>query len=313
MSKAENIYNKQLEEWSKVVSQMNQQVTALLSLARSAATPTATGVGTSSGTGSVTGTPTPPAYAQSQMQSPRSTRKNPPLFSLSSSSPAVTQQQQQQQQQQQTYRSPIGSAALLSPTTINTNARVASGNTSTFSTPQTGGAFRSQAGATFRPYATPSTPQPNASSSTPFAASRQQQQQQQQHGMATPSSSMSSTKAGAGLYSGYRSSSSFSTTAGATAGGMGTSATGTLRGSSVAHSTPRHAQDSHAGAGIASTGTPAGAVVALQLSTEDQQACSELLVAQTKLLEKSQQELSNLEQRLKVLRAAHIVGAKEVM
>lgn len=272
MSKAEGVYKRQLEDWSKIVSQMNEQVSALRTLSS---------------------TPSLSATSSSVPSTPQSPRAHPPLHSVTSTTNSVYSSGVKSQY----FRSPIAAKAPLpmqvvaSPSSAANSTPSKSGTAVTFSTPQTAGAFKTTGASLYRPYSTPaaatptssirgSTAQPVNTPGTAGTANGQSRQYHTRHPpMATPSPN---------FYNNYK----------ATSRIPGTSSTGHAASASQFGSpAPRSPVPGGRGGGADSANPPT-----VQLSEEDQQACTQLLISQTELLENAQQELSELEVKLKSLK-----------
>lgn len=273
MTRAENQYKQQLEQWSGVVSQMNEQVLALRVLSSAPQPPSA------SSSTPVKATPSSPRPPQ------------PPLFSTTTtnnaaSSPAVS--------------SRFARPSTFAPRTPYTPSSAAVGSTpskqpsttgrsAVFQTPQTPGTFKSPV---FRPYSTPSAASPTPAGSTaPTAAAVGDQSSatfHRRYHTRPPSIAASSPN----FYSSYKASQQPGSVAGATAASTHQATPGAAGSAAkVAPPSPSPSQvSSHNGTSVS-------------LSEEDQAACMELLVSQTQLLEKAQSELSALEAKIRAVKA----------
>lgn len=299
MSRAENLYKRQLEDWSRVVSQLNEQVSALRVLSTSA--------------GPAGSTASTPSRGSSLSQSPRANLSQPPLFSLSTTnnmrgevaSPSAAR----------FLRSPAGgmynnnhavyspsttSGSVQSPTPSKGVAGAGGGGAirAVFQSPQTPNAFRSFSGQGVtggRQYSTPSTSTPTPTPGANSATAPQSRLYHTRHPpMATPSPN---------FYASYRASTlgSASTNAehSSTAGATGASTVRTTRTMNTSQfGSPGPVGTGRAGGVASMKSTPP----AITLSSEDQEACAQLLLSQTELLEKAQKELVALEEKLKSVR-----------
>ena len=274
-----------------MVGQLNQQVNTLRQLSSAVAGSDGASLPTS---------PLPQQQRQQQQQQSPRVLGHPPLSSLSGSncsswggggggalgSPTATGQQ--------SFRSPLaGSAIPPSPSIVSSSSTSRYG--ATFATPQAGKLHNTN---------TPTT----ASATTPSALGGRHLHPRYPP-QATPSpGGGAGASTGPGLYSNYK---SLRYTGGAGIG-SGSSAASTAGATSQ---TPAHSVSNSANIG----GTPmsarhpfqtqqnqaAAAPAPVQLSEEDQQACTQLLLSQTELLEKAQGDLGDLENRLKSLRARY--------
>jgi hypothetical protein len=175
----------------------------------------------------------------------------------------------------------------------------------TFQTPQTPGVFKSAASQLYRPYSTPSaaSPAPTPGSSGPVPMSLP--------GEAAGSAPLnrrfhtrpvSMTASSPNFYSAYKSAQQSGAGDDAehsvTAATAATAHMARTAGSSQFASPPPKVTT---GAGSVHSPLPAG-TPAVSLSAEDQEACAQLLLSQTQLLEKAQKELQELEEKLRGLK-----------
>lgn len=286
LTKAEGLYKKQLESWSRVVSQMNEQVSALRSLAGSL--PSAEGVSTGGGGGSPRAQP--PLFSITQQGAPGSAVKNSnsPVPSRVFRSPGPVSSE-----------TPRGASSAASPGF----ARYGHLGTAepSVGTPLAAGRL----GATdTRPYSTPSSArgvEAGSATVTPASAMFNRQYHTRHPPQASPTPN---------FYSQYRSARGASSSAAgeATPGttGTGASATGatarSARTTTAQFASPGFRSPQTVGREARTVDPP------VQLSQQDQDACTELLISQTDLLEKAQQELEQLEGKLKSLRREHITS-----
>lgn len=258
-----------------MVSQMNEQVTALRSL--SGALPVE-----GSGTGGSSGSPRaqPPLFSISQSGVPGSAVKSSPVPSRFFRSPAPA-----------SAESPRGSSSsVLSPGFSRYGSLGESAQS--FGTPSAAG----KAGA--RPYSTPAGV-PSARGAEPGAASTgvtpaSAMFNRQYHTRHPPQVSPSPN-----FYAQHTSSRADNTpgSAGATVGAASTARS--VRTTSHFGSPDLRSPQTVGRDARNMTAAP------MELSQQDQTACTELLVSQTELLEKAQLELQEIETKLKTLRKVH--------
>ena len=286
LTKAEGLYKKQLENWSRVVSQMNEQVAALRSLSGSLLA--AEGSNGNAGAGSPRAQP--PLFSITQSGAPGSAVKNSPMPNRGFRSPAPVTSSE----------TPRGTASAASPGFARYGhtgaAEPAVGTPLAAGKPGT---------ADWRPYSTPSSTrggEAGSASVTPASAMFNRQYHTRHPPQVSPTPN---------FYSQYRSSRGAGSSA---AGEITPGTTGTA--ASVAGTTARSTRTATT-AHFASLGLRSPQTVGrearmvdppVQLSQQDQDACTELLISQTDLLEKAQQELEQLENKLKALRREHITS-----
>lgn len=296
MSKAEGVYKRQLEDWSKVVSQMNEQVSALRALSCCPTQPASYNTSSFFSSSSVPSTP----------QSPRA---QPPLHSYTSTTNSVHSSGMKSQY----FRSPIAAKVPLPQPTPSSAAfsnstpskqQAGSGVGATFSTPQAAtGTFKSTL---HRPFSTPTavataaatpTPSYRGNANTPgtagtgatgAGAGMSRQYHTRHPPMATPLPN---------FYSSYKNSRVPNSAACSTSHASAADATARSGYSASQFGTPAPRSPLPGGGGTATASAPV-----VQLSEEDQQVCSQLLISQTELLESARQELSELEAKFKSLK-----------
>lgn len=292
MTRAEDQYKQQLEQWSGVVSQMNEQVLALRVLSSAPQPPS-----TSTPVKATPGSPRPP---------------QPPLFSTTTTNNAASSPVPGRYGRPPAFaaRAPYTPSSVAPGSTPSKQPSTA-GRSNVFQTPQTPGTFKSPTGPLYRPYSTPSASSPTPVGSTVPAAAAAGDK-----GSATfnrryhthpPSIAASSPN----FYSAYKASHHHQQQQGGTDGGADRSIAGATA-ASVHQTTP---------GGVGSTTkvaqpSPSPSLAQSQsgttvsLSEEDQEACMELLVSQTRLLEKARDELSALEEKVRALKQERKVQVK---
>lgn len=275
LTKAEGLYKKQLEDWSRVVSQMNEQISALRGLSGSLPHDLATPNTNSTASPRAQ----PPLFSITQAGVPGSAVKSSPAASRFYRSPAPV-----------SAESPRGSSGTVLSPAFSRYGHLGE-SSQTFGTPLVAG----KAGAAgIRPYSTPTVPPAargvDTGAAPPAVTPASAMFNRQYHTRHPPQVSPSPN-----FYSNHKASRAESSpgTTSATAG-----ATTTVRSAR----TPSHFGSPE----LRSPGRqPRTGLDAVVLSQQDQDACSELLVSQTELLEKAQQELEELELKLKTLRKQH--------
>ena len=279
MSKAEGLYKRQLEDWSRTVSQMNEQVNALRVL--------------SSGSSSVSTTSTP-VSTSTQGMSPR--RTQPPLFSLSAGSGAT--ETAASPMASRLFRSPVAtsipqsypqSPSVQSPLPSRTMGRPGG---MVFQTPHTAGTTSSRL---HRPFSTPTTTTGNVTtpnkagvtgntSPLPTTAGSAAQFNRQYHTRHPPMPTPSPN-----FYSAYK------------ARGTGSTSIHSTAGTSTVNGTVGTTRSQFNSPHPASITSPYKETPIITLSQEDQEACNQLLISQTELLEKAEKDLKDLENKLKMI------------